>query len=100
MALGGLAYHVMNRVSGRQDLFEDSGDYGAFEKVMEQARERERMRICAYALMPNHFHLVLWPRERRIGFGARWPAERRSWTSKERCWMSGRWIGRGAGGGW
>ena len=21
------------------------------------------MRICAYALMPNHFHLVLWPRK-------------------------------------
>jgi putative transposase len=61
-ALGGLAYHVMNRVSGRQDLFEDSGDYEAFERVLAEARERERMRVCAYALMPNHFHLVLWPR--------------------------------------
>ncbi len=61
-ALGGLAYHVMNRVSGKQDLFEDSGDYEAFERVLSEARERERMRVCAYALMPNHFHLVLWPR--------------------------------------
>jgi putative transposase len=62
MALGGLGYHVMNRVSGQQDLFEDSGDYEAFERVLAEAREREEMRVCAYALMPNHFHLVLWPR--------------------------------------
>jgi putative transposase len=52
----------MNRVSGRQDLFEDAGDYEAFERALAEARERERMRICVYALMPNHFHLVLWPR--------------------------------------
>jgi putative transposase len=43
-ALGGLAYDVMNRVSGRQDLFEDAGDYEAFERVLTEARERERMR--------------------------------------------------------
>jgi len=62
-ALGRLAYHVMNRVAGRQDLFEDAGDYEAFERVLAEAREREGMRVCAYALMPNHFHLVLWPRK-------------------------------------
>ena len=60
--LGGLAYHVMNRVAGQQDLFEDAGDYEAFEQVLTEARGREGMRVCAYALMPNHFHLVLWPR--------------------------------------
>jgi putative transposase len=43
-ALGGLAYHLMNRVSGRQDLFEDAGDYEAFERVLAEAREREGMR--------------------------------------------------------
>jgi putative transposase len=61
-ALGGLAYHVMNRVAGRQDLFEDAEDYAAFERVLAEARQRGGMRVCAYALMPNHFHLVLWPR--------------------------------------
>ena len=45
--LGGLAYHVMNRVSGRQDLFEDSGDYEAFERVLAEARERVGMRSDA-----------------------------------------------------
>jgi len=53
----------MNRVSGEQDLFADDGDYEAFERVLAEARERAGMRVCAYALMPNHFHLVLWPRK-------------------------------------
>ncbi len=42
-ALGGLAYHVMSRVSGKQDVFEDSGDREAFERVFCEARERESM---------------------------------------------------------
>ena len=46
-------------------MFEDAGDYEAFERVLAEAlAERETsMRLCAYCLMPNHFHLVLWPAE-------------------------------------
>lgn len=59
---GKIAYHVMNRTWGRIDLFDDDGDYEAFERVLSEAVERETsMRVCAYCLMPNHFHLVLWP---------------------------------------
>ena len=59
-----VAYHVMNRsVEGRL-LYEKPADYFAFEQVMIQARERfPAVRIAAYCLMPNHFHLVLWPRQ-------------------------------------
>jgi putative transposase len=60
---GGLAYHVMNRASVKIDLFDDAGDYDAFERVLAEAIKREAsMRVCAYCLMPNHFHLVLWPK--------------------------------------
>jgi putative transposase len=60
---GGLAYHVMNRAPGKLKLFEDAGDYQAFEKVLVEALDVHRgMRLCAYCLMPNHFHLVLWPK--------------------------------------
>ncbi|HSW46797.1 MAG TPA: hypothetical protein VLM89_14645 [Phycisphaerae bacterium] len=48
-ALGGLAYHVMNRVAGRQELFEDVADYAAFERVLAEARERGGMRVYAQA---------------------------------------------------
>jgi putative transposase len=59
---GGIAYHVMNRTWGGIELFEDDGDYKAFERVLAEAVERETsMRVCDYCLMPNHFHLVLWP---------------------------------------
>src|SRR6185312_10489513 len=61
-APGGIAYHVMNRTWGAIDLFADAGDYEAFERVLAEAAAREpSMRVCAYCLMPNHFHLVLWP---------------------------------------
>ncbi|HEY8747734.1 MAG TPA: transposase, partial [Tepidisphaeraceae bacterium] len=62
-APGGIAYHVMNRSAGKIDLFEDEGDYAAFERVLAEAVERDpSVRLCAYCLMPNHFHLVLWPK--------------------------------------
>jgi len=62
-APGGIAYHVMNRTWPGVDLFETDADYEAFERVLAEAADREPgVRICAYCLMPNHFHLVLWPK--------------------------------------
>ena len=61
----GLAYHVMNRATARDTIFADAADYLAFERVLAEARRREagrvRVRVCSYVLMPNHFHLALWP---------------------------------------
>jgi putative transposase len=63
VATGGLAYHVLNRRVGRQRLFDKPADYESFEKILAQACERTGMRLAAYCLMPNHWHLLLWPRE-------------------------------------
>jgi len=60
-APGGLVYHVLNRANGRQALFDDDGDYAAFERVLSEAQKRIAMRLLAYCVMPNHWHLVLWP---------------------------------------
>ena len=60
-APGDLVYHVLNRANGRQPLFEKDGDYAAFERVLAEACQRVPMRILAYCVMPNHWHLVLWP---------------------------------------
>ena len=62
-ATGGLAYHVLNRRVGRLSLFEKPGDYLAFEKILREAHDRTGLRIAAYCLMPNHWHLLLWPRD-------------------------------------
>ena len=59
---GGYVYHALNRANGRMRIFSTDGDYAAFENVLAQACERTRMRLLSYCLMPNHWHLVLWPR--------------------------------------
>src|SRR5262245_13021113 len=58
---GGFVYHVLNRAVGRAPLFDKSPDYAAFEKVLRQAPDQVAMRLLAYCLMPNHWHLLLWP---------------------------------------
>ncbi len=57
----GYVYHVLNRAVGRATLFHKSPDYAAFEKILRQAWERSAMRLLAYVVMPNHWHLVVWP---------------------------------------
>ena len=59
---GGYVYHVLNRAVGRALIFHKDGDYTAFERVLRQAKDKVTIRLLAYSLMPNHFHLVLWPR--------------------------------------
>ena len=55
-------YHVMNRSAKRTVLFANASDYLQFERTLEAALARFPMRILAYCLMPNHWHLLLWPR--------------------------------------
>lgn len=62
LAVGDLAYHVLNRRVGRLPLFEKPRDYAAFETILGEAAIRTRIRLAAYCLMPNHWHLLLWPR--------------------------------------
>lgn len=62
IALGGYCYHVLNRGNGRQTVFHKEADYEAFLALFDAAQKRCPMRVLSYCLMPNHFHLVLWPR--------------------------------------
>ncbi|MGB7156752.1 MAG: transposase [Tepidisphaeraceae bacterium] len=62
-AIGGVVYHVLNRGCGRMKLFSRDRDYAAFEDVLAEAVRRESMRLLSYCVMPNHWHLALWPRE-------------------------------------
>ena len=62
VAPGDAVYHVLNRANARMTLFEDDGDYLAFQRVLAKACDRVGMRLLAYCVMPNHWHLVVWPR--------------------------------------
>jgi putative transposase len=54
---------VLNRGNARAEVFHQPEDYAAFLALLAEANERAGMRLIAYCLMPNHFHLVAWPRE-------------------------------------
>ena len=56
-----MIFHVLNRANARARIFYKEQDYAAFERVMLQTLEKKPMRILGYLIMPNHWHLVLWP---------------------------------------
>lgn len=58
---GGYVFHVLNRAVARQKLFHTEGDYFAFQKLLDEAQQHTPMRLLAFTIMPNHWHLVLWP---------------------------------------
>ena len=53
---------MLNRANARMTIFDDDGDYEAFEAILEQAVARFETRLLAYCSMPNHWHLLVWPR--------------------------------------
>jgi putative transposase len=57
-----VVFHCLNRGNDRRELFDDVGDYAAFERVLEATLATVPLRLLSYCLMPNHWHLVLWPR--------------------------------------
>ena len=62
-ATGNYLYHVLNRAVGRATIFEKESDYAAFLRVVEDTREQVPVRLLSFCLMPNHWHLILWPKE-------------------------------------
>jgi putative transposase len=60
-SLGGYCYHVLNRGNDRPTVFHKDADFRAFLTLLREAGERTDVRLLAFCLMPNHFHLALWP---------------------------------------
>ena len=61
-AEGGLVYHTLSWANARLAIFADDGDFAAFERILAEVVKQFDMRLLAYCAMPNHFHLLLWPR--------------------------------------
>jgi putative transposase len=59
--VGNYCYHVINRGNARAEVFHAGRDYQAFITLLTQASQRIPMRVLAYCIMPNHFHLAVWP---------------------------------------
>src|SRR5512139_1965070 len=52
-------YHVLNRGSRRESIFREERDYKNFLRTVEEASECWDLRVAAYCLMPNHYHLLV-----------------------------------------
>jgi putative transposase len=66
--IGDEIYHVLNRANGRSRIFESDQDYRLFEEILTGVVEKTSIRILAYCIMPNHWHLVLHPhRDKDLG---------------------------------
>jgi putative transposase len=59
--VGGEIHHVINRGNFRSRLFGDAAAYDDFMGIASEALPVAPMRILAYCLMPNHWHMVLRP---------------------------------------
>ncbi len=62
IAPGGGIYHVLNRGVGKMKLFRGKRDHEAFQRCLQETIEKVPMRVLAYCVMSNHWHLILWPR--------------------------------------
>ena len=61
--VGGYVYHILNRSNARVQIFDSHKDYQFFESILEEAVEKFDVRLLAYCIMPNHWHLVLFPKK-------------------------------------
>jgi len=52
-------YHVMNRGRRAEAVFGEKKDYVAFIKLLKETAEIWNLRISAYCLLKNHYHLLV-----------------------------------------
>ena len=55
----GASYHVMNRGLGSQNIFTDRPDRVGFLALLGECHRMWGMRVLAYCLMDNHYHLLI-----------------------------------------
>ncbi|MDO9513312.1 MAG: transposase [Elusimicrobiota bacterium] len=55
----GAVYHVISRGDAKEKIFRDADDYKKFLDVIKKAKHRYGTIVYAYALMPNHYHLLI-----------------------------------------
>ena len=66
IAYPGAWYLVMNRGRRHEKVFLDKADYQNFVDLLNETSEAWNVRIAAYCLMPNHYHLLIMTPEANI----------------------------------
>jgi len=65
-------YHIFNRGHNREAIFSDREDRGHFLELVAAMRDRCGVRVYAYCLMPNHYHLLIGTPEGNVSRAIQW----------------------------
>ncbi len=52
-------YHIYNRGNWKEKIYRSEKDYKVFVNLMFEYIKPTRLKLIAYCLMPNHFHLII-----------------------------------------
>jgi putative transposase len=65
-------YHVTGRGTERRVIYEEEAEYAHFLDLLAEMRGQYRLRIHAYVLMPNHYHLLIETPEANLSSAMQW----------------------------
>jgi REP element-mobilizing transposase RayT len=84
----GAFYHVMARGNRRERIFRDQSDRRFFCQTLGEACERAGWRVHAWALMSNHYHLMLETPKGNLVAGMQWLQNTytRRYNSRHQLW--------------
>lgn len=87
---------MINRGNNRARVFHGAADYRQFIELMNEAQARTELEVFAVCLMPNHFHLLVRPRQGAdLGAWMHWLLTTHVRRHHQRYRSSGRvWQGR------
>ena len=68
----GAWYHLTARGNERRDIFRGAEDRPLFMSRVAEMRERYALRLHAYVLLDNHFHLLVEPVEDNLSRAMQW----------------------------
>jgi len=63
----GAWYHVMNRGRRKEDIFFDQDDFQLFLEILKDTARMWNLRVAAYCLMSNHYHLLVQTPDGNLG---------------------------------
>ncbi len=55
----GAVYHVMNRGNAFQSIFRSKDNYKSFLNILRESVSLWEIKVHAFSLMPNHYHLLI-----------------------------------------
>ena len=65
-------YHITNRGNNRGRIYGDRRDHEHFLELIQQMREMFRVKVYAYVLMGNHYHLLIKTPEGNASRAIQW----------------------------